>query len=116
MLLIGGTFAASVLYVAQRLNLVVSASLALVWLLVRMSQRRPLRWSGLETGVLVFAASQWLAVLTSVEPRLGLDWAGTVTTWVVFFFILIDVLDSGWPRSYWINALMIAGALVAVNG
>ena len=116
MLLIGGTFAASVLFVAQRLNLVASASLALIWLLVRLVQRRPLKWTGLETAMLLFAASQWLAVLTSVEPRLGLDWAGTVTTWVVFFFILTDVLDSGWPRSYWINALMIAAALVAVNG
>jgi tetratricopeptide (TPR) repeat protein len=116
MLLIGATFGASIIYAAQRLNLLCGAALAMIWLLVRVVQRRSLSLTGLEPPLLIFGASQWLAVITSIQPRLGLDWAASVTTWIVFFFILFDLLATGWPRSYWINSLIVAAIILAAHG
>jgi tetratricopeptide (TPR) repeat protein/O-antigen ligase len=116
MLLIGAMFGASIFYSAQRLNLLGGAGLALAWLLVRVGQRRSLSLTGLEPPLLIFGASQWLAVFTSIQPRLGLDWAASVTTWIAFFFILADLLAAGWPRVYWINALIVAAIILAADG
>ncbi len=115
-LLIGGVFGAALVFPAQRLNLLGSAVLGLAWLGVRLVQRRPLQWTGLEWPLLAFAASQWLTLLTSAQPRLGLDWAASVTTWIVAFFILADLLVNGWPRAHWTNALIVAATLLAAHG
>jgi O-antigen ligase len=116
MLLIGGSFGASIVFAAQRLNLVAGAILALGWLLVRLAQRRPLHLTGLEIPLLALILSQWLAVLTSTQPRLGLDWAASVTTWGLALFILADCLAGGWPRSFWMDAIIVAAAILAAHG
>src|SRR5262245_59072112 len=76
--LLGGSFAASIVYAAQALNFAGSAALTLGWLVVRLAQRRRVALTGLEWPLLIFAGSQWLALLFSMQPRLGLDWAATV--------------------------------------
>ena len=116
MLFIGGTFAASVVFQAQLLNFLGAAGLGLVWLLVRLIQRRRLQATGLEVALLVFAASQWLAVFTSVQPRLGLEWAASVTAWIAAFVIVSDLLANGWPRVYLLNAMVVVAAILAGHG
>jgi Tfp pilus assembly protein PilF/O-antigen ligase len=116
MLLIGGSFAASVVFQLQQLNFLAAGSLGLVWLLVRLIQRRRLQPTGLELGLLVFAASQWLAVFTSVQPRLGLEWAASVIAWIAAFLIVSDLITHGWPRIYLLNAMAVVAAILAAHG
>jgi tetratricopeptide (TPR) repeat protein len=114
-LVIGGTFGASIIFSAQRLNLIGSAGLGLGWLVVRLMQRRRVTLMGLEWPMLILVASQWLAVITSTQPRLGLDWAASLTTWMVCFLILADLIANSWPRSFWLNALVVAAVIVVAD-
>jgi tetratricopeptide (TPR) repeat protein len=116
MLLIGASFAAAVVFQAQLLNFLGAASLGLAWLLVRLLQRRRVQPTGLELGLLVFAASQWLAVFTSVQPRLGLEWAASVSAWIAAFLIVSDLVTHGWPRIYLLNAIAVVAAILAAHG
>jgi tetratricopeptide (TPR) repeat protein len=116
MLFVGGTFAATLVYEVKRLNLLLGGGLALIWLLVRLKQRRPLRAIGIEWALLAFVLSQWVAVLTSAQPRLGLDWAASLFVWFAVLVILADLLANGWPRAYLLNSLVALAIVIAANG
>jgi O-antigen ligase len=116
MLLIGGTFDATVRFRVQLLNYVAGCALALVWLTFRVAKRKTWQASGLELPLLLFAATQWAALLTSAQPRLGLEWAAGLITWGAAFCIVYDLLASGWPREFVINALYIVAAVLAADG
>ena len=116
MLFIGGTFDATIRFRVQLLNTVAGGALALLWLGVRLAQRQGWRTSGLELPLLLFAATQWVTLLTSAQPRLGLEWAAGCLAWTAAFCILYNLLASGWPREYVTNALLVVAAVLAADG
>ncbi|MCC7359370.1 MAG: O-antigen ligase family protein [Anaerolineales bacterium] len=116
LLFAGGTFDATLRYRVKLLNFAAGLALAGAWLLLRRRQRRPLAASGLEGPLVLLAASQWLAVATSLRPRLSLEWAAGLLAWVVAFWLLHDVLARGWPRRYVWQALIVLAALLAGHG
>jgi len=116
MLFVGGTFAASLVYEVKLLNALVGGALVLAWIAARLIQRRALVLTGIELPLVAFAASQWIAVAASVQPRLGLDWAAGLLAWIIFFWLVTDLLANGWPRAYWLNALVLVAVIIAANG
>ena len=116
LLFAGGTFDATLRYRVKLLNFVAGVVLAAAWLGLRWRQRRPLAATGLEWPLLIFAASQWLAVATSLRPRLSLEWAASLLAWIVAFGLLHDVLVRGWPRRYVWQALLLVAAVLAGHG
>ena len=116
MLLIGGTFDAGLRYRVQLLNTILAALLALTWLVVRSSQRKAIAYTGLEWPLGLFVAGQWLALATSAQARLGLEWVASVTAWAAVFLILCDTLGSGWRRDYVVNALVVLSCIVTAQG
>jgi O-antigen ligase len=116
MVLVGGSFAATGDYRVQLLNTVMGGAAALVWCAVRWHQRARLTAVGLELALALFALSQWLALVTSTQPRLGLEWAASVTAWACTLLILCDLLSSGWPRAFVVNALLFSAALITLHG
>jgi tetratricopeptide (TPR) repeat protein len=115
-LLAGGTFDATLRFRVKLLNLLAGSMLAAVWLVMRWRQRRPLAATGLEWPLVAFVVSQWLAVATSLRPRLGLEWAAGLLAWSVLLWLLHDVLTRGWARRYVVQALLLCAALLAVHG
>src|SRR5579859_507399 len=116
MLFIGGTFDATLRFRVQLLNYVAGSALAVIWLASRILRRMSWQTSGLELPLLLFTATQWAALVTSAQPRLGLEWAGGLVAWGAAVCILYDLLSSGWPREYATNALMIVAAILAADG
>src|SRR5260221_4433498 len=116
MLLIGGTFDATLRFRVQLLNYAAAAALALLWLILRLWRRQPWRRSGIELPLLLFAGSQWVAVITSAQPRLSLEWAASVVAWSAAFSIVYDLLAGGWPREYLTNSLIVVAAVLSVQG
>jgi O-antigen ligase len=116
MLLIGGTFDASLRYRVQLLNTVLAGVLALGWLTVRLMRRERIASTGLEWPLAFFALSQWVSLMTSAQPRLSLEWVAAVTAWCASLFVLCDLLRTGWPRDAVINALLLLAGLVTVLG
>src|SRR5258708_2085193 len=82
MAFVGGAFAAGPVYEVKLLNFLVGSGLALVWLIVRLKRRRPLLATGLELPLVAFVLSQWVALMASPQPRLGLDWAASLVVWL----------------------------------
>lgn len=116
MLLIGGTFDATLRFQVQLLNAGLAGVLAILWLTLRIKQKGKLRFTGLEWPLLAFSLSQWIATATSAQPRLSLEAAINVTAWSIAFLIVCDIFRDSWPRTYVINALLIAGGLIAAQG
>src|ERR1700674_388634 len=116
MLFIGGTFDATIRFRVQLLNFVAASVLGLVWLAARLARRKSWFVSGLELPLLLFASTQWAALVTSAQPRLGLEWAAGTVAWAVTFCILYDLLASGWPRDYVTNALLVVAIVLAGDG
>jgi O-antigen ligase len=71
--------------------------------------------TGLEWPLAAFAVSQWLAVATSMQPRLGLEWAAGLTAWLAAFWLVHDLLRAGWPRDYLVNGLLLVAALLGLH-
>ncbi|MGH2522451.1 MAG: O-antigen ligase family protein, partial [Anaerolineales bacterium] len=115
MLLIGGSFDATVRFRVQLLNALAAGVLALAWLIIRLRQRARLAHTGRELSLLAFVLSQWVAAGTSAQPRLSFEFAASVTAWSIAFLILCDVLASGWPRSYVLHALVLAAFIIAAQ-
>src|SRR5688572_8063702 len=116
MLCLGGTFDASLRYRVQLLNTIGGALIGLVWLVVRHRQGGRIAVTGLEWPLTIFALSQWLALLTSAQPRLGLEWVASVTMWTAALLIVCDLLRRGWPRAFVVQALLLLAAVVTVSG
>src|SRR5262249_21269433 len=116
MVLIGGTFDATLRFRVQLLNYVAAAALALLWLGLRWARGQPWRQSGVELPLLLFVATQWVADATSAQPRLSLESAAGVVAWSAAFCIVYDLLAGGWPRAYLINALIVVAAVLSVYG
>jgi tetratricopeptide (TPR) repeat protein len=116
MLLIGGTFDAGLRFRVQLLNTLAAGLIAVTWLAMRSRRGGLLARTGLEWPLALFALSQWLALLTSAQPRLGLEWAASVTAWGAALLILGDVLRQGWPRAYVLDALVLMATIVTAQG
>jgi len=115
MLLIGGSFDATLRFRVQLLNAVAAAALAFGWLAIRLKQRARLRGTGLEEPLILLIGSQWLAALLSPQVRLTLEAASNITAWAIAFLVLCDVLASGWPPKYVINALLLAAFIITAQ-
>ncbi len=113
MLLIGGSFDATIRFRAQLLNAVGATIIAIIWLTAR--RRARLNTTGLELSLLAFAASQWVAAATSAQPRLSLEAAVSATAWMTAFIIACDLLMLGWQRGYVLNALIVAAAIITTQ-
>src|SRR5258707_1985248 len=116
MLSVGGTFDATVRFRVQLLNFVAGSVLALAWAAVRLARRKAWQASGLELPLLLFAGTQWAAVLTSAQPRLSLEWAAGTMAWGAAVCILYDLLASGWRSEYISNALLSVATVLAAAG
>ncbi len=115
MLLIGGSFDATLRFRVQLLNAAAAGALACGWLAIRLKQRARLRATGLEGPLILFIGSQWLAALLSAQVRLSLEAAANITAWAIAFLVLCDILASGWPREYVVNALLLAAFIITAQ-
>jgi tetratricopeptide (TPR) repeat protein len=115
-LFIGGTFDAGLRYRVQLLNTLLGSLVGLAWLGWHLLRGDRVRATGLEWPLVFFALSQWLALATSAQPRLGLEWVASVTVWCAALVILHDLLRAGWPHAFVLNGLMLMGALVTAEG
>jgi O-antigen ligase len=115
MLLIGGSFDATLRFRVQLLNAAAAGALAFGWLALRLKQRARLRATGLEGPLILFIGSQWLAALLSPQVRLTLEAAANITAWAIAFLILYDVLASGWRREFVVNALLLAAFIITAQ-
>jgi len=115
MILIGGSFNATVSYRVQLLNTIAASVIAIVWISRRVYQRKPLLATGLEIPLALFVGSQWLSIITSVQPRLSVESALTTTVWVLAFIILSDLLANGWPKVTIENTLILIAAFITIQ-
>jgi len=116
MLLIGGSFDASVRFQVQLLNALGALLLGGVWLNIRTRQNTTLQLTGLELPVILFVLSQWVAGGASSFARLALEPAVNATAWALVFIIFTDMLNAGWPRQQWLNALLLAALVITAHG
>jgi tetratricopeptide (TPR) repeat protein/O-antigen ligase len=115
MILIGGSFNATVSYRVQLLNAIVASVIAIIWVSRRAYQRKSLIATSLEIPLALFVGSQWLSVISSAQPRISVEGALTTTAWVLAFIVLGDLLANGWPKITIENTLILTAAFITVQ-
>jgi tetratricopeptide (TPR) repeat protein len=115
LLLIGGSFNATVNYRVQLLNALGAGGLGLGWLAWHLRSRSPITPIGLELPLVLFVLSQWIATFTSAQFRLSLEQTSTTTVWAISFIIFCDLLAQGWPQRFIENALILAALLITLQ-
>lgn len=115
MLLIGGSFDATIRFRVQLLNAIGATIIALLWLASRLRQRARLIAIGLEWSLLALALSQFVAAAASAQPRLSLEAAVSATAWISAFIITCDLMIFSQQRDYVLNALIVAAAIITTQ-
>ena len=115
-LLLGGTFNGLVYYRLNLINALLIAAVGLLWLGWRLWQRRPLPRTRLDYPLVALVASHFLATAFSIDPRRSIGFTLRMTLYVLIFYLLVDLLRSGWPAELFVKVVLILSGFVLFFG
>jgi len=115
--LVGGGVTSAAIFRWQLITFGLSLALFGGWLIWRGVVRRT-RWplTGLEWALGGAALAALLSLLASPDWRLGLARLSELAAWAALFFVMVDVLDAGLPRSALTRALIFVSGLALLFG
>lgn len=111
-ILLGGGFSALVDFRLQAASTILAIVVFGIWLVVRLRAKSKLTASGIDWAILLFLASQFIAVASSEDPRRSLPHAILWLVYVLVFYLTLDLLRRGWPKELFAKCLLIAVAMV----
>jgi len=92
-------------------HLLLLAVLAL-WLGYRLRRGQRLTPSPLGLPVVLFLSAQLVTTALSTDPRRSLGYLGLMIIYALSFYLLSDLLVSGWSAELWVKCLLIVGTIV----
>jgi putative inorganic carbon (HCO3(-)) transporter len=111
-ILFGGGFNALVDFRIQAATTIIAIAVFGIWIARRIFTKSILAASGIDLAILLFLASQFIAVAFSEDPRRSLPHAIVWLVYVLVFYFTLDILRRGWPRELIAKCLLIVAALV----
>ena len=117
--LVGGGVTSAAIFRWQLITFGLSLVLFGGWLIWRgVARSGRARWplTGLEWALGGAALAALLSLLASPNWRLGLARLSELAAWAALFFVMVDVLDAGLPRSALTRALIFVSGLALLFG
>lgn len=111
-ILFAGTLTGMLSFQQRTASAILGTALFGGWLLWRLLKREHLPRSGIEIALLVFLATQIVALVFSEDVRRSLPHAILWLTYMLIFFFALDLLRRGWPTELVEKTLLIVGAIV----
>ena len=116
LVLMGGTLNGLVAFRLHVASHVLMGGVLLAWLGARLWQRCVLHSPGLEVLILTVFAGLALTTALSTDPRRSLDWVGLMLVYVLWFYLIFDLVRSGWPAPQMVKGLLVVGGIVIAWG
>jgi tetratricopeptide (TPR) repeat protein/O-antigen ligase len=115
-LLLGGTFNGLVLYRFNLINTLLVAAVGLLWIGWRIVRRRPLPRTALDYPLMALLAVYGVATVFSIDPHRSIYSTLQMLLYVWIFYLLVDLLRSGWPVELFTKVLLILGVFILFFG
>jgi len=112
LILIGGTFRGLVLANLQVVNAGLVGLLGLAWFGARLIRPRPFPRTSLELPLLLVVAAYLAASLLSIDPRRSLILFPLVLIPILAYYLVVDLLRSGWPMELFHKVLLLASGFI----
>jgi len=110
-ILVAGGVSGLVDYGVKAVSLGVGVVVLGGWLVVRLWRRARLPRSGIEWALAIFILTQLLAVAFSQDPRRSLPEVLAYVVYALVFYLVLDLLASGWPMELFEKTLLIVGGV-----
>ena len=115
-LMVGGTYNGMVLVPFQRMNMILTGILGLVWVLWMVIKKHRPGSTLLDLPLLAWLIVVALAAAAATNPRLSWEAFTLDLALVLVFYLLIDLLRSGWEEALWLRVLLISAGVVILFG
>jgi tetratricopeptide (TPR) repeat protein/O-antigen ligase len=115
-LLLGGTFNGLVLFRLNLINAIFVAAVGGLWLGWRLWRRRPLPRTPLDYPLLALLAAYFLATAFSIDPRRSIRFTLQMVLYALIFYLLVDLLRSGWPAELFVKTLFVLSGFILFFG
>lgn len=111
-ILVAGAVTGLVNFRVQVISATLGVGLLGAWLALRALRRRRIPRAGLESGLLVFLATQLAAALVSPDMRRSLPVVAQYLAYALVFYFAFDLIRSGWPAELFEKTLLVVGGIV----
>jgi tetratricopeptide (TPR) repeat protein/O-antigen ligase len=109
---IGGTRAGTFHFPLVLFSHLLAIGVLLAWVVYRLRQGRWLPKTPLDLPLIVFYLVSLISTLFSAEPRLSLENLIHLTLFVLIYYLVVDLLLSGWTVSTVIRPMLVIGSVI----
>lgn len=109
LLIIGGGYNGSVLFSIHQINTFLAALIGLAWIGWRIWRKRPFPTTLIDWPLWIWLAATGISVFFSTNPRLSLEYFTASLVYVLAYYLVVDLIRSGWPQELWVKTLLLAG-------
>ena len=114
LILIGGGYAGTVVFESRFLTHVLAAIIVTIWLGRKALAKEDFPATSLDIPISALIAVLLLTTTLSDIPRLSLELLFWVFVYVMFFYIVIDLLRRGWSADLFVKSLLVVGGIACV--
>lgn len=111
---IGGTRAGSFHFPLVMFSHLIAIAVLISWTTHRFLQRRWLPKTPLDLPLLVFYLLNVISTLFSTEPRLSLENLLHLTIFILIYYLVVDMLISGWSVSFVVRPMLVVGSVMII--
>lgn len=111
---IGGTRAGTYHFPLVVFSHLLATVFIIIWTMRSLPQGRWLPKTPLDLPLLVFYVLNVVSTLFSTEPRLSLENLVHLTIFVLIYYIVVDLLVSGWTMSTLVRPMLVIGSVIII--
>lgn len=113
-ILIGGGYAGTVVFESRFVTHVLAAFIVTIWLGRKALANEDFPATSLDIPISTLIAVLLLTTALSDMPRLSMESLFWAFMYIVFFYIVIDLLRRGWSPDLFVKSLLVVGGIACV--
>ncbi|MGD8457902.1 MAG: O-antigen ligase family protein [Anaerolineales bacterium] len=112
LILVAGSFEGLTRFDLQLSSVILGGVIIGLWLNLKFVKKQQITFSGIEIGIIVFMASQIIAMVFSGDVRRSVGVVGQFMVYFLVFYLVLDLLRSGWSAARIERTFLIVGGIV----
>jgi tetratricopeptide (TPR) repeat protein/O-antigen ligase len=112
--LVGGGYVGLVAFESRLTTHLLVAVIVTVWLAKKILANEGFPLTSLDLPIVAFVVVLVLATVLSDIPRLSLEGVSWVLSYVLFFYIVVDLLRHAWPAELLLKSLLVVGGITCL--
>jgi tetratricopeptide (TPR) repeat protein/O-antigen ligase len=114
LVLVGGGYVGLVAFESRLTTHLLVALIVAAWLAQKVLANEGFARTSLDLPIVAFVVVLVLATVLSDIPSLSLEGLSWVLSYVLLFYIVIDLLRRGWPAGLFLKSLLVVGGVASL--